>query len=259
MDFREFLLKDIETEENLLKEYDVRLKRLPAGNLCMRRSAKRAEYYHIDRQTGKYTYIIKENHKLLEDLQLKGYLLTSVKILRKNIKVQKKLLESYLPYNYAYIQSILPAAYRSNLPECKKTDDSDEQYYWEYNEEQKIHITTSGLRVRSKSEAMIIEMLNARKMKYEYEKPLSLLKNGGSITIHPDFTFKGKYGDNIYWEHFGMLSNEQYRKNALNKIEIYIINGIIPGNNLVITSEKPGGSIDINTISATIDMVEKLL
>ena len=56
-----------------------------------------------------------------------------------------------------------------------------------------------------------------------------------------------------------MLSNEQYRKNALNKIEIYIINGIIPGNNLVITSEKPGGSIDINTISATIDMVEKLL
>ena len=44
-------------------------------------------------------------------------------------------------------------------------------------------------------------------------------------------------GEEIYWEHFGMMDTQEYRKNAADKINLYVRNGIYPGERLITTYE----------------------
>jgi superfamily I DNA/RNA helicase len=75
-------------------------------------------------------------------------------------------------------------------------------------EDGKVHQTLAeGVKVRSKSEVIIANMLHERKIPFEYEKPL-LPPDGSSFL--PDFTININ-GYTWYWEHLGMLENSDYR------------------------------------------------
>ncbi|WP_186644633.1 hypothetical protein [Fluviispira vulneris] len=77
-------------------------------------------------------------------------------------------------------------------------------------------LTSFGLKVRSKSEVFIAEKLFEHKIDFRYEIPLS----AEGKTYFPDFTiYIGKKV--FYWEHFGMLSNEDYLQKTKNKIIWY--------------------------------------
>ncbi|KAB8033419.1 hypothetical protein [Fluviispira multicolorata] len=77
-------------------------------------------------------------------------------------------------------------------------------------------LTSFGLKVRSKSEVFIAEKLFENKIDFEYELALS----ADGKTYYPDFTIKlGK--KTYYWEHFGMLSDEEYYKKTKIKIIWY--------------------------------------
>ena len=57
-------------------------------------------------------------------------------------------------------------------------------------------------------------------------------------TVYPDFTFLSKKtGEEIYWEHNGMVDNPVYARNMVRKIECYENNGIFPGERLILTYE----------------------
>ncbi|APJ03832.1 hypothetical protein [Silvanigrella aquatica] len=77
-------------------------------------------------------------------------------------------------------------------------------------------MTSFGLKVRSKSEVFIAEKLYEKKINFKYEQPLS----AGEKTYYPDFTI---YLGNkeFYWEHFGMLSDENYALKTEIKIKWY--------------------------------------
>ncbi len=73
-----------------------------------------------------------------------------------------------------------------------------------------IHTTTRGDVVRSKSEALIAELLHARRIEYAYERKLTF--DDGSFR-YPDFTIEDDdLGRTIYWEHLGMLNDSVYAK-----------------------------------------------
>ncbi len=77
-------------------------------------------------------------------------------------------------------------------------------------------MTSFGLKVRSKSEVFIAEKLFEKKIEFKYEIPLS----AGGKTYYPDFTLY--VGNNeIYWEHFGMMSDETYAEKTEIKIKWY--------------------------------------
>ena len=120
-------------------------------------------------------------------------------------------------------------------------------------------MTSSGIKVRSKSEVMIAEVVSSYNLRFEYERSIELWTDGGMIRVNPDFTFDNKYGQSVYWEHFGMLGVEQYRKSALRKLNTYIENGIIPSVNLIITAETLDGSIDVNSIVRNAELLIKML
>lgn len=52
--------------------------------------------------------------------------------------------------------------------------------------ERLIHKTSAGIDVRSKSEAMIVQVLHSHKIPFRYECALHI----GSITLYPDFTIR---------------------------------------------------------------------
>ena len=48
---------------------------------------------------------------------------------------------------------------------------------------------------------------------------------------------KVKSKEEIYLEHFGLLNDEEYRKDVLEKMDMYRASGIYPGKNLLFTYE----------------------
>lgn len=115
-----------------------------------------------------------------------------------------------------------------------------------YRIENKIYDTRKGEKVRSKSEAIIADMLFEMGIPYHYEYPLRL--KDGNVRF-PDFTIlKVSTREEIYLEHFGLLDDEEYRKENMYKLDIYRANGIYIGKNLLFTYETVDTPLDINGI-----------
>ena len=100
--------------------------------------------------------------------------------------------------------------------------------------EQLIHPIFNGQKVRSKSEAIIATMLHVNRIPFHYEEALHL----GKRVIYPDFTIRHPVtGQTYYWEHFGMMDNENYAQAAFQKMQLYNINGIMLSDTLLATYE----------------------
>lgn len=110
--------------------------------------------------------------------------------------------------------------------------------------ERLIHVTKSGIRVRSKSEVIIANILEDLGLHYEYEKPLYAKNNPRDFRL-PDFTIYYK-GEEFYWEHLGMLNDPTYREEWERKKKWYESNGY--ADRLIVSRDKPDGGIDSQEI-----------
>ena len=124
-----------------------------------------------------------------------------------------------------------------------------------------IHRTERGDLVRSKSELVIAEKLDAAGIEYAYEQPLTL---PSGRTRYPDFTITDHArGVTYYWEHLGLLEDAGYRARWQRKKAEYIESGIRPAGSsgdpdsiLIETRDQCGGALDdAAEIARTIDMV----
>ena len=141
------------------------------------------------------------------------------KVIRSFSPDRQKLIEPSIAEREKYIEQWLAVDYPRKL----FGEDTPEIY------------TMKGERVRSKSEKIIADTLFRYNIPYRYEFPLKL---DGYGLVHPDFTILNSVTRKEYfYEHFGMMDNEQYIKGALKKIEAYEKNDFFPGQELIITSE----------------------
>ena len=81
---------------------------------------------------------------------------------------------------------------------------TDQTVILSHNDETKT--TSGGIKVRSKSEALIFERLNHFGIDTRYEQILDC----GDETVVPDFTFEGADGKLFHLEHMGMMDDEEY-------------------------------------------------
>lgn len=94
--------------------------------------------------------------------------------------------------------------------------------------------TSTGQRVRSKSEVMIADTLTHLGIPYRYEFPIHL-KN---YIAHPDFyCLNLRTRQEFIWEHFGMMDDPDYAQSTVTKIHDYQKHGYISGKNLISTFE----------------------
>lgn len=102
--------------------------------------------------------------------------------------------------------------------------------------------TVDGIKVRSKSEALIVMLLSSNHIPYRYECRLDV----GRHTYYPDFTIRHPAtGEYFYWEHAGRMDDFKYLIKFLNKFRVYILNGILPDHNLILTYESDKHPFDI--------------
>ncbi len=103
-----------------------------------------------------------------------------------------------------------------------------------YYPEHLRYTTIRGIKVRSKSEQAIANRLDASGIAYRVEPPLQL----GHKTIYPDFVILLFTGENVIWEHFGLMTDLEYNQNAQAKIELYRKHGFVQHKNLICTYEE---------------------
>jgi hypothetical protein len=131
--------------------------------------------------------------------------------------------------------------------------------------ESKINRTTSGLLVRSKSEASILEFYDKYDIPYHYDEVLDFgalllsrraagdpaaLAYQGPVIRSPDI-FAARLDGRLYiHEHFGKPDDPQYASDMQNKLELYYACGFVPWDNLIITFDEPGGGIDLQLVEA---------
>ena len=119
-----------------------------------------------------------------------------------------------------------------------------------YPEEGKF-ITEQGERVRSKSEKIIADMFHKYGLIYCYEPKIILNRKR---TVYPDFAILNINRRKTYlWEHLGLISDEDYEKKNMSKIDIYERNGYVLGDNLIISLETAEKPIDIELVEYKIN------
>jgi hypothetical protein len=134
------------------------------------------------------------------------------------------------------------------ISEEKYEEEWRSQSYFDpqYKTENKIYKTRQGEEVRSKSELIIANALFERKIPYRYECPL---KDSGRIWAVPDFTVLNvRERKEYYWEHFGLMGDPEYARNALKKIQSYEKHHMFPGSEVIYTFESSEVQIDVESI-----------
>lgn len=224
----------MEIEELLLMEYEGELVKYPEGRLNGKR-IKGKQYYYQIKEDGTQTYIPKENKAFVVALRTKGILKKAIEALKINLKWQKKLLQHYVSYDLSAIEERLPDVYS----ESRLRQWADRWYYKNpYYEEYKTLQTSFGLMVQSKSEMLIAELLRSFGIPFHYDEQIIVRDaHGHSRIYYIDFVIMTPSGKKIYWEHMGKFYEEGYREHNIEKLCLYYDNGMILGDNLIITME----------------------
>ena len=245
------------SESKLLDEQiqfiESQLKGFPEGKLICKKNEKRYKWYHdID---GRKIYIPKHDQKFAESLAAKKYLM----LLHEDLLHEQKAIEYYLRHHkqkesdkmlteMSGYQKLLEPYFAPLSKELDEWMNSPYEQNNKYNENLK-HKTTTGKLVRSKAEALIEMTLRKYRIPFRYECALKL----GDVTFYPDFTLRHpKTGEEYYWEHFGKMDDGKYARGTGGKIQMYIANGIVPGDKLVATYETKKRPLSPETVENVI-------
>ena len=246
------LIQDVETRLNKLKykgnpEFHVRV------DTCNNQLYVCTSEAYSDRK-----YIRLDKHDAAEQIVNYDYLVKVRKYADNELKLIEKLI--------LYYEKNTPEDYYSTL--CKGRQDliipirqTDEQFRDEWSsqpyvpksfdeEDNSEFYTSRNERVRSKSEILIGDALARNNVPYKYECPLYL---NGLGTIHPDFTTLNVMRRKVYyWEHLGRMDDEEYAKKNIRRINFYQKNGIMIGDQLILTLETGATPLDVRLLDQII-------
>lgn len=261
--------KIIQEKENLLRKITKNLEATPEGTLKYQTRAG-VTYYYLQKknpETKKWekTYLKKSQSNLIKQLAQKSYLQKAKRVLEEQLSVLTHFASTYdeaaLEQIYENLPSerkrlIIPIVY--SVKEKLKEWNAETYEPYDAYSEYKIYETDRGEMVRSKSEVIIANLLYQHRMDidYKYERPLALRdKSNREIIIHPDFTIINKHTGNIYYyEHVGKLDEVKYATDFVKKMELYTINNIMQGKELLITYEATAAPLNVSCVRKIVKM-----
>lgn len=175
-------------------------------------------------------------------------------VLLKNRKLLGNIIDKYKNYNPDAIGEMLPYAYRDLPPACYGDPRYQELVKWvEAPYEKNGRAFTSSKCttvdrkiVRSKAEAIIYNMLLYYGIPFRYEQKKELLnvESGYKEVRYPDFTILLADGQELHWEHFGLMEQDYYFDVFCKKMRLYYRNDLTVGDNLIITMDDQHGGIN---------------
>ena len=222
-----------------IKSIKLELSTLPDGYLI-----KRGQYYYVNDGTAQKG--ISRDYQKIKRLARKAYLLKRLENLEYNYLLVKRQYGRCKTEDPAEIIQELSSFYRA-FPDSyffhssandlleKAAKDRGVPEANAGHTDKLVFLTSSGIRVRSKSERTIADSLSRNNIPFRYEAALAL---GGEYRF-PDFTISRQYdGRMVLWEHFGRLDNDEYKKKTIEKLALYARYEFFPSDNLVCTYER---------------------
>lgn len=89
-----------------------------------------------------------------------------------------------------------------------------------------IHLAPGDVMVRSKNEVIVASILEQLAPgRWQYERPL---RDSSGATKYPDFTVETLTGEQVIWEHLGLMHNPRYAREWEQKKQWYIAQGFRP-------------------------------
>lgn len=242
--------------ENEIVTIQQKLATMPPGKLICARNGNRYKWYKSDGH--KKIYIPKKNRQFAEQLAAKRYL----SILLEDLLHEKRAIDFYLRHHHAEVgrvdkmlteesefQRLISPLFKTQSQELQEWSLAEYECNQKYPE-QLLHQGMSGRKMRSKSEVAIETQLFLNGIPFRYECALQI----GSIVIYPDFTIRHpKTGKTYYWEHFGMMDDPNYIRKTTQKLQTYMINGIVPSIQLITTYETKDNPLGYDKIRRVIE------
>lgn len=270
--YKNYLEDFMYIHQKLKAIYIKELNTLPKGKLIGYINNGKYQYYHSKTINGKYTRqgIGKDQHKK-KQLARKEYLIKAIPIIENNIKILAAAIDSYQSITPDYIINKMSAIYKS-LPTQYYTDKisvhgfhqnrsvdsikAEELQQWmnapfdqsTYKPEEKIHTTSRDLKVRTKSELIIAEILYMYNIAFRYEQRLYIRDK----RFAPDFTIQLPDGRIFYWEHVGLTNSFGYMNDHYYKLKYYQYKNIVPWKNLILTYDNEAGQLNTQIIHSEI-------
>lgn len=254
MNNKGYMERELKKQMKLEQQCRQRLAALPEGKLQL--VTVKGKKYYRRLEDGEYVYVGKQERSDIGKLQHRRFWETML----KNVKINQKLIKDYLHYwrstDPAEVMACLPKAYQcevsSVFPKAADFDGWATSPYdkSEVRPDKLRHKTLKGDLVRSKSEAIIANLLYDRKIPYRYEENL-LLENE---LIAPDFKIAVRTENRFkLLEHCGMIDDVIYRERFKRKLVLYLLNGYIPWRDVFFTFDTVDGSIDTGAIQQMIE------
>ena len=228
----------------------------PAGHLkCNRWGDGRKSYYIVRTISGtrKARYIPPGELGLARRLALIEYCIRKRKILEDDLVLLRDLIDGFEPFPDHAASALMNPDHFSLISDTVfPSDDYVKAWMLEdYDRnpsrpEALLQKTLSGIRVRSKSEAIIADQLLLAHIPFRYEAGMTV---GGRV-VYPDFTIlHPKTHERIIWEHFGLMSTASYRYNAFKKLAAYSDAGLELDKDLIATFEWDDSPLDPSYVS----------
>lgn len=242
---------------------------------CKNVKGRSRQFFYRKKGDKKVKYIGRKDKELVTEIFRTVLCCKTISILEHNILLLKRTLTGLRPYDPVTVMETLPSAYKEaaeeymidtgtyELPQDEiDTIDPATPSENPYKREELKYPVSNGIKVRSKSEALICEYLLAASLIFRYEKALDLVytytdeagfEHSATERIYPDFTIYLPDGTIIYWEHEGRMDDERYRKRNLHKMMLYYRNGIYMPTNLIITMEGDCKVFDTDAVQRIIN------
>lgn len=267
LQWNRFLMQElVERREALMKIIASRekaLERAPEGRLRVARKKNNYQYYwRSDPKDTNGIFIPKKKESLAYRLAQKDYDGVVLKCAERELAIVEDYLqqlkdasleEIYDSYSISRQSLIRPVF----IPDKQYIENWKKEYYvpMPFDEEMPKYYSENGVRVRSKSELIIANMLERNGIPYKYEYPLNL---PGIGIVRPDFICLNmvKRMEKI-WEHFGMMDNISYANKSTQKIALYETNGYTVGENMILTFESL--SVPLSTEYIQVKIEQNLL
>ncbi len=282
MDTKNLIRELLAEAENQLKAATLEMKRAPRGRLsiCKQDDGIRfiKEIYQNNKRIRKG---IGKDPDMVYRLAHKAYMEEYIRRLKINhdclASATRQLLDmdtqtilGQIPQNYSFLDPayimypqlrnkdiLYPRPSRNIGPVQLKTDIGDlSPFEWAcmpYCEntshlEHKIHITSKGLKARSKSEVSLLENCENRNLFYHYDETFLI----GREWISPDIIMARPDGKLIIHEHLG-LDDLKYHERNRRKLMLYESAGFRQGRNLILTFDDESGALDMKLVNALLD------
>ncbi len=240
---------------DMIKNLKKRSLKAPPGSLRIKTSHNRDQYFHYG-DSG-LNYIPRKDDELAFRLAQKDYEEKLISAFEAQLKAIDQFLKCYDHNAPMKVYEDL-SVQRKRI--VKSIFMSDEEYVKQWLSEpydklgfkngDPVYITANGERVRSKSEMLIANELLRFGIPYRYEFPV--FSDGVKIAA-PDFNcLNVRLHKDYYWEHLGMMGNEEYANNNCRKMERYLTAKDFDMTKLITTYETDRHPININAIDATI-------